>query len=200
MTGLPFDASQDAKIALLNREQEMLETMLSEYNSARWPDAAPWRVVSAERLVRIWEDAAKTGFVRDEKGLLAIRDRFIDNFLRLSVNTAIAGHSEYTYSDILEDHFDDADEIEKFVHWAIDTDSGWRISDYALSKLFPLCAAATEATDPAQVLMLCDLMLNVVHQRSDLSSWFVAGGWQTLTRLAVGTRPSDTPEPASAPA
>lgn len=193
MTAAIFESSQDAKTDLIHREQEMLETMIGEYNSGRWPDRAPWRVVPAERLKRIWQDSAQLGFVRDEKGLMAIRDRFVENYLRLAVNTAISGHATYTYEEVLNDYFE-SDDIEKFVDWAIQCDTGWRLSDIAIERLFPLCAAAGEATDPADILVLCDLIMNVAHQRSDLASWFVAGGTRTLSELADGVRPSDKPE------
>ncbi len=192
-----FEPSQEAKADLIHREQEMLETMINEYNSGRWPDAAPWRVVPAERLKRIWQDSAQLGFVRDERGLMSIRDRFVENYLRLGVNTAISGHATYTYQEVLDDYFE-GDEIEKFVNWAIQCDTGWRLSDIAIERLFPLCAAATEATDPADILVICDLIMNVAHQRSDLASWFVAGGTRTLSELADGVRPSDKPEFAGA--
>lgn len=199
MTAAIFEPSQEAKADIIHREQEMLETMIGEYKSGRWPGAAPWRVVPAERLKRIWQDSARLGFVRDEKGLMAIRDRFVENYLRLGVNTAIAGHATYTYEEVLDDHFESND-IEKFVDWAIQCDTGWRLSDIAIEKLFPLCAAAVDATDPADILVLCDLIMNVAHQRSDLASWFVAGGTRTLSELADGVRPSDKLEFAGASA
>jgi hypothetical protein len=189
-----LEPSSDAMEDLLHREEEMLETMISEYKSGRWPDGAPWRVVSAERLTKIWKDAAQLGFIRDEKGLLSIRDRFIENFLRISVNTAIAGHATYTYSEVLDDHFDTEAEKEAFVSWAVNCETGWRLSDYGLKDLFRLCSVASEASDPNELHVVCDLILNVAHQRSDLASWFVAGGAKTLSSLALGIRPSDRPE------
>ncbi|NTF23592.1 hypothetical protein G6L37_35045 [Agrobacterium rubi] len=193
MNTSPFEPSVEAKTDLIHAEAEMLDTMMSEYRSGRWPQGAPWRVVSAEKLTSIWQDAAKLGFVRNEKGLLSIRDRFVENFLRLSVNTVIAGHAEYTYEEELAERLGD-DATEAFVDWAVNTDGGWRISDYGLDKLFPLCAAASEATDTGDILMLCDLMLNIAHQRSDLAGWFVDGGQRTLSKLADGERPTD-PKP-----
>lgn len=171
----------------------MLETMIAEFKSGRWPDASPWRVVPAERLKRIWTDTAQAGFVRDEKGLFSIKDRLIENFLRLGVNTAVAGHATYTYDDELSDNLED-DEIEKFVEWAINCETGWRLTDVGIDRMFPLCAALTEATEAMDVLVLCDLILNVAHQRSDLACWFVAGGQRTLSELADGVRPSDQAE------
>ena len=191
MTASPFEPSVQAKTALIHAEAEMLQTMISEYRSGRYPEGAPWRVVPSEKLTTIWEDSARLGFVRNEKGLLSIRDRIIENFLRLSVNSVIAGHCTYTYAEELAEDFDGEEEIEAFVNWAIETDNGWRISDYGLDKMFPLCAAATEATDPNDILMLCDLVLNVAHQRSDLASWMVAGGTRMLSELAEGVRPSE---------
>lgn len=187
----PFEASEDAKIDLIHREEETLEVMIREYISGRWPDASPWRVAPAGKLTKIWQDAARLGIVRDEKGLQAIRERFIDNYLRLSVNTTLAGHSTCNFNETLDVYFSDKDEKDRFIEWAITCDTGFRISDYGLEHLFQLCAAASEADDPDTVLMLCDLILNVTHQRSDMASWFVEGGTKTLNRLAEGQRPSE---------
>lgn len=184
------EPSDNAKIALISAEAELLAVMIEEFRAGS--DRAPWRLVKARRLEKIWTDAADQGVVRDEKGLNLVKERFIENYSRLSVNTVLAGHAEYSFQDELEDNFSTPEEIETFITWAIELeDGGMRISDYALEKLFPLCASALEADDTADVLVLCDLMLSVTHQRSDLAGWFVEGGQVTLNRLAEGVRPCD---------
>lgn len=187
---LSTEPSDNAKIALIGAEADILAVMIEEFRSGS--DRAPWRLVNARRLEKIWTDAADQGVVRDEKGLNLVKERLIENFTRLSVNTVLAGHAEYNFQDDLEDNFETPEEIEAFTTWAVELeDGGMRISDYALEKLFPLCASALEAEDPEDVLVLCDLMLSVTHQRSDLAGWFVEGGQVTLNRLAEGVRPCD---------
>ena len=192
------EPSTDACRDLIEAEAEMLARMVHEYRSGKSPIRAAWKVVPAARLTRIWRDAAMAGFVRDEKGLLAIRDRLVENYLRIAVNTFISGHSEAYPDEALAEHFATGEESEAFVDWAIETEAGgWRISDYGLDRLFRLAAAASEEADPKRILVICDLMLNVTHQRSDLASWFVEGGSATLDAIAQGALP-DVPPPASA--
>lgn len=187
---MEINPTSDAKLQLLQDELETFEEMVAEHRTGRY-ETAPWRVVPAARLIRIWEDAASMGFVRDEKGLESIRNRVIENYKRLSVNTAIAGHSEADMDAELSEYFDTDESREAFADWAVETDKGWRISDYGLDKLFLICAALVESNEPMKTLTLIDMALNVTHQRSDLASWFVEGGTATLSRLADGARPTD---------
>lgn len=174
---------------MFERQSETLATIVSEYRSAIY-ERMPWRVVPAARLMRIWTDSAKAGFVRDTKGLARIEEIFVENVLRLSVNTEISGHAPVSPEDVLEGYFE-PDEIEAFVDWAIDTPTGWRISDYGLGSLFELAALAIETNDPEHKLVVLDRMLNVIHPRSDLSSWLVEGGQRTLCLIHEGDRPSE---------
>lgn len=184
-----IEPSSDAMIELLGREQEMLEQVVHEWRSSETP-IAPWTVVPAGRLIRIWKDAAELGFVRDESGLERIAERVVENVLRISVNNLISGHQVAAPADALEELVEASDQ-EAFVDWAIHTETGgWRISDYGIGPLFKLAALLTETHDPMQKLAVVDRMLNVVHPRSDLASWFVEGGWRTLTELSDDERPS----------
>lgn len=190
---LNFKPSEDAMRDLHERVSETLDAMVGEFR--RDPEGqAPWPVVPAARLKRIWSDAAKHGFVRDVRGLEAIERRFVENVVRLMVNTEVAAHGARSSAEVLEDRVEE-DEIEKFVDWAIETpQGGWRISDYGLESLFALAAALNETDRPEDKLVILDAMLNVVHQRSDLASWFVEGGTKTLSDLADGERPATPPE------
>lgn len=182
-------ASDRAMIELFSRQDETLGFMVGEYRSGK-SETMKWRTVPAARLTAVWKSAAELGFVRDEKGLDAIAERMIENVMRLAVNTAAAGHTESSVEDVLGEYFEE-EEFEAFVDWAIETPTGWRISDYGLDKLFSYAALLTETADPMDRLTVIDIMLNVVHQRSDLASWFVEGGTMTLSGLSDGVRPSD---------
>jgi len=193
---MDLSPSSSAWLQLLERENDTLEQMVREYHSGKYGHA-PWKLVPASKLVRIWEDTAKIGFVRDSKGLDSIREIMVHNVVRLAVNTAIAGHTSTQPDDILAPHFAE-EEQEAFVSWAIDIPEtgGWRISDYGLPKLSELAALALETEQPEKVLVILDMMLNVAHQRSDLASWFVEGGSRTLSDLAEGIRPSVNQQPS----
>lgn len=183
--------SSEAMVDLIGRQDEMLDTMVREWTSS--PDGtAPWKVVPAERLVRVWNDVAELGFVRDERAVEFMAERMVENVLRLAVNNEISGHEAVDPSQAMEGRVD-PEEQEAFVDWAITTPSGgWRISDHGLSELFVLAALLTETVDHMDKIVVMDRMLNVTHPRSDLASWFVEGGSRTLDLLAG--RPSEDEE------
>lgn len=190
--------SERAMIDLFEMQSAKLSEMVSEYYSGKHA-ALPWKVVPAARLARIWKDAAREGFVRDVKGLERIEATFVENVVKLMVTTEISGHSTVSPEDVLEEHFA-PEEIEAFVEWAIETPTGaWRISDYGLDPLVRLAALASDTADPSEKLVILDMMLNVIHQRSDLASWLVEGGRTTLWQLfKEGERPTDAFELAGA--
>ena len=198
MIDLTKKPSERAMLDIFEKQSEILGEMVSEYLSGQHP-ALPWKVVPAARLVRIWKDAARDGFVRDEKGLARIEATFVENVVKLMVTTEISGHTNVSPEEALAEYFG-PDEIEAFVEWAIETEGGaWRISDYGLPDLVNLAALVTDAANPSDKLVILDRMLNVAHQRSDLASWFVEGGRRTLyTLFAEGERPADAIEAAGA--
>jgi len=147
----------------------------------------PWNVVPAATLLRVWKSHAALGVVRDERTLDDIAAVFIDNTLRLSVNTELAAHGSLSTEEALES-YDLADRIsdpEAFVAWAIDTPAGWRISDGAIAPLTRYAARLIEGPQTDEKMMILDTMLGITHPRSDLASWFVEGGQTTLSRLAM---------------
>lgn len=185
------DPSSHAMLTLYERRDEEADLLVSEFQVARH-GRCPWRVVSAARLERIWKDAAREGFVRNEKGLEAICDRMVTNALRLSINTVLAEHSVEPRSSILEDRLEEG-EWDAFVSWAIDIDDTgwrWRISDGGSEPLFRLAALLLETADSLDRLVVIDRMLNVAHPRSDLASWFVEGGCATLDGLSEARLPT----------
>lgn len=155
----------------------------------------PWRVVPFGRLKKIWEDAARTGVVRDEKGLQAIQDRMIRNLLKLDVNTELMGHKA-SFPD--EQEFEDAgttkEEFEKKIweNWGnkyFELPNGQlRISDYGLDPLWKYAEQLISVDDPIKKIQYIDQMLNVVHMRSDLAENFIEGGSNSLTQLFNGER------------
>ena len=166
-------------------ESEMADRMFTEYKSGT--PAQPWKVIPAKRIIAIWKNAAKAGFMleRDEKALQQIADLMVENVMRLYINTQLAGHgtdsSEVVFQNLGLD--DEIENVEAFVDWCVDYPGGWRISDYGLEDLIKGAIQLLDDPTSDQQLVIIDTMLSVTHQRSDLASWFVEGGTSTLNRL-----------------
>jgi len=150
-----------------------------------------WEVVPAARLKKIWNDYAKTGMVRDEKGMGDIAWTVQYNIWKIHANTILCGHSEQSPIQFAENVMGENLE-EKYGRDVFqddnsffDDDKGaWRLSDYALDPLINAAAKLENAKTAEQQLQAVDFILNIVHARSDLASWFVQGGTATLNSLA----------------
>lgn len=80
--------------------------------------------------------------------------------------------------------------IEDFHDWTVDADGNDIMSDYGLSPLLKYLRELKEKSKtPEEKIVVIDKMLNVVHQRSDLASWFVKGGSQALSQLSGMSEP-----------
>jgi hypothetical protein len=133
--------------------------------------------------------------VRDEKGLDDIVDRVIRNTARIEINNGLCGRWTWDLVDDWKDKYELSPKDEKHIRKVIndydyfdvkDKRMGWqwRISDYGIEPLQKICYKLLQTTDYTEKLLLVDQALNVVHQRSDLASWFVKGGEDTLNKLA----------------
>jgi hypothetical protein len=69
------------------------------------------------------------------------------------------------------------------------------MSDYGLEPLLKLLYDLMRTDVPEQELVLIDRMLNVVHMRSDIASWFVEGGSRSLSQLSAS--PSEKEQTAT---
>lgn len=74
------------------------------HNNSNFTKHIPWKVIPFLRLKKIWEDHAKYGVVRDEKGFNMIKDIIIDNITKIDIITNLAGHTAYGSSE--EDYQD----------------------------------------------------------------------------------------------
>jgi hypothetical protein len=142
-----------------------------------------WNVVPFPRLKKIWEDFMKHSVIHDEKGLMRIRDMFIDNIARLQAATDISGHSQYGMGGEGTDHPVVKDDDIDFYQDYLDTPHGTPISDYGLKPLWNLAHELMTTQDPTETLVLLDRMLNVIHCRGDIASLFVDGGSDSLNEL-----------------
>ena len=153
-----------------------------------------FRLAPIARINKIWTDYSKTGLVRDEAGIKMIGEIFVENIAMLAVNTELAGHTASDPYDLIH-YYDEnitrkqAEKIldsDRFTNYIEDYNGQLRISDYGLPKLEKLAwkYLAQDKTAEDKLLTL-DMMLNVVHQRSDLSRLFVEGGSASLDYLAT---------------
>ena len=145
-----------------------------------------WRVIPAAKLIKIYNDYIKYGFVRDSKGLDEIAQIMINNTNKLYANTFFMEHTEsdpkYWFEEE-EEHWDDNLD-QKFIEHVEDENGAWRISDYALKPLIELSIKLYSENNDEQKLQIIDRMLNVIHARSDCAAFFVEGGSKTLNHLA----------------
>lgn len=179
------DAWEDLYEALDETQHGIMETYAANPTVKQ-----NWRVFPAARLTKIWTDFAERGIIRDTKGLERMAALFQENTLKLQANTILAGHEQTDPQDLwrefLGEEATDA-EIEQldegFGDHILDDTGQWRISDYGIGKLMDAAARLNDAASPEEQLPLLDMMLNVVHQRSDMAANFVEGGQLPLDRL-----------------
>lgn len=157
---------------LFHRIELVLGGLVHDYRAGK---PCSWEVVPKQLLGRVWGDFVRDGFVRDDRALDNILATLRDAVVRLQIANIVAGHEEAGPESLLDEHFS-ADEYEAFCSWLIDSDDGWRISDYGIVPLQDAIALAIEAKTPAARLKYLDRALHVTHQRGDLSKLFVEGG------------------------
>ncbi len=141
-----------------------------------------WRLIPGERYRKILDDFMRYGFVRDEAGVEKMVDIVIGNVARLHVNTDLSGHSQVDPDEIAEFHGLEPEVFgEDFGDFIRDPQGAWRISDFALKPLENIVFEMLDAPDARAKLLLIDRALQITHMRSDLASWFIEGGANTLT-------------------
>jgi hypothetical protein len=172
-----------------DREGDMMERLTSDFKAGR---PMEWPVLSRALVHRVWSDFSRDGYVRDERALDNIFASIRDNVLRLRLGTVAAEHTEVAAAHFFEEHLT-PEQCEPFATWMIESDDGWRISDYGLDPLIDAVALAFEAKTAAERLKYLDRALHVTHCRGDLSRLFVEGGRQTVVELDVETEDLATP-------
>ena len=146
-----------------------------------------WHTVPAARLTKIWTDYSKNGFVRDVKGLEYIAQIMMENTQKLYANTLLAGHTEHSPEDYVQERLEGSwteEDDYQFADHILDENNAWRISDYALRPLMEDSLQLMTANSPEQKLLIIDRMLNRIHARSDIAGLYVEGGTSTLNALA----------------
>ncbi len=172
--------SSGSVIDFYHEKDEAFGRLVNDYNHSK---PRPWRVVPANLIKMVWTNAAKLGFVRSEKAIDTIANIFYNNIMQIMINNEISGHDTTDPEEMMDEYFNE-DEMEAFVDWAIECETGWRISDYGIDALVKYACLLKDAVTAEEKLQICDAILNVTHPRSDLASWFVEGGARTMDGLA----------------
>ena len=187
--GIPTE--KDLEYEYFDAEREAIDEVLSEFKISKPNTTQPWTLVPFDRVKRIWEDYMRMGFVRDVRGMESIAQTMIKNVHRLAANTYLMGHTESDPLYDFKEHKINKKQRERFYYdYAIDDNKGQaRISDYGLKPLQELAFQLQKTFKPEKQLQIVDRMFNIAHQRSDLPSFFIEGGTNSLNQLFG--RPSD---------
>lgn len=70
--------------------------------------------------------------------------------------------------------------------WMKMPDGSYAWSDYGLSPIYELLNKYNDSLSPEEILVLINKILDVYHQRGDLSSIFIQGGRETLSKISNG--------------
>ena len=171
---------------------EVLEKTVSQALSWTPGKKQQWEKIPAPLLLKTWNDFVLYGIVRNEKAISVFENILKRNIVQLDLNTQLMGHSSIDlYLEFEDERFGlTPEEITKVKDvfenqdFAEDENGQPILSDYGLKPLQDLLLKLVMAKSAEDKLVLIDQMLNVCHQRSDLSSLFVEGGTQTLNKLA----------------
>lgn len=169
------------------RRDRQLEKILIGFSKASEGERFMFPLIKAARMKKIWVDFGRIGIIRDEKGLDNIAEQMLNNIALLDATNALLGHSQEDPVEMVERAGMDLDEqgVERLLYYLRDPDTGvWYVSDYGLPYLHGAYALILRSSTPEERLYAVDKALNVVHQRSDLASWFVEGGTKTLNEIA----------------
>ncbi len=150
-----------------------------------------WNLISAARLIKVWNDYVKMNFVRDVEFINQCEDLLLRNTIQLRVNTSCMGHMQHCgIKEAVEDFelnkYQARKLRQRFIEgtYAEDKNGAYMLSDYGLPKLEKLLLQIMQQDSAEKKLLLIDQFLNVVHCRSDLAALFIEGGSKTLTKLS----------------
>ena len=165
--------------------REVIKEFKQHYDDPEYTQG--WEVIPAPRLIKIWKDYARWGVVHDVRGIEDIVEMILHNIHKIETNSILMGHTEQSPHEYANDL-----KNEEFAPEYFDTDTRffddgkgqWRLSDSMIEKLGTYGMQLHRAKSPEEKLIIIDMVLNVVHPRSDIAAWFVEGGSETLSHLA----------------
>jgi hypothetical protein len=195
------DRHTDNIYRLYDLESEITEEELSKIldyyeNPDKKITFQHWSVIPKRLLIKTWEDFMKYGFVRNKRSVDKMVDIIMYNTAKMRVNNIMAGHESYffdadvleragmgdttewsefsnKYEDVLEDYLSDPNQGHQLA-----------ISDYGLPQIEKILNDILGEDDYTKILIGIDKILNIIHMRSDLASYFVEGGSDTLSELS----------------
>ena len=123
----------------------------------------------------------------------------------LEVNSAIAGHREYSDSYEIADYANNRFGIEiepnyescknwleeqGLYDWMTMPDGHFAVTDYGTRPLFKIIEEYNEDLPPEKVLVLVNRALDVYHMQGPICSIFIQGGTKSLDKIAEHTQKS----------
>lgn len=163
----------------------LIETIIA-YKKRNRSSRQRWEVISAEDLKQCWNQVAIYGFIRRPSTWERIRTIIIENVIKLQINTELMGHDTHYPDELKEWNLSGPRMSCDFFR---EGNAGLRISDYGLKPANEYLLGIFTAIDDKQEIMYADMILNIVHQRSDWARWFVEGGSKTLSELFLQQQP-----------
>ena len=177
-----YEELNELEVSISIELKELIEKygMQKEGEYFNIPDRQPWSVIRKGELDRLYHEYVTYGFIKNEKLLDRCCQLYMTNSLKINVNTEMCGHSESTsesLDEVLEEYgLEWGDHQVDYIYDYFDDDNGaGRISDYGLQPLLKIAQEMEDEFDNDKRFVLFDRGLNVVHQRSDIASWFVEG-------------------------
>lgn len=168
--------------------EDIIMNIIFDYRSRRPGEKQEWGLLDLAQVKRIWEDFVTTGRIKDKKGMEKIADTVINNIGKLYGNTVLAGHTSEdpfdSYEFTEEEISDDSDGKLDFVDYIDDGHGQMRISDFALGKLLKNGVELMGEAEPEKMILIVDRIFNIVHQRGEISEYFIKGGNHSLDVLA----------------
>ena len=160
------------------------DSFLWEFKKYPSSVSATWPILNPNTVKKVWSDYAKMRFVNNSKAVEKIALQSVRIIAYLQASTEISGHTPLDARRYIKDCYSEEftdDEWDGFVDFVVDDEEGeCRLSDYGLPKLIGLIGELKAANTYEEVLVIVDRMLNVAHQRNDLSKIFIRGGVKSL--------------------
>lgn len=194
-----YDAAEDHSDRVWTQRESIAQEFLKRYGAGERKFLISWPRIRAAPIKRVWLTFGRLGvlYARQERMMEAIADRTLTLIARLYACTELCGHTPLCGRECLDEDTQELFTDESWDHmlmYSLEDEKGnWYLSDYAFKHLDPLYVKLFKAKTAEQQLYLVDQVLNVVHQRSDLASYFIEGGTRTLNEIfSQGGYTSDT--------
>lgn len=174
------------------------------FNSIKDKEHYSFSLINPIQYKRALQEFMQYGqFVRfPENKIYDWKDLVIKNIATLYALNSIHGHSErfpfdefhdvFGDENIPEEHYHDFPYIYELLLEKYDIEEYlpkfsnglFVISDYGIEPLFNLATKLIKQTKPEEIIITINQIMNVVHQRSDLSELFIQGGEKSHSMIS----------------